>query len=81
MSRAPLLSLVFCLLSFFTLNQNGVAQGVRTPATASVVQILYVLQTNSIVTYNVDPQTLSATQVGTLTVDNPTYAFWLRTSP
>lgn len=81
MSRAPLLSLVFCLLSFFTLNQNGVAQGVRSSATASVVQILYVLEANSIVTYNVDPQTLSATQVGTLTVDNPTYAFWMRTSP
>jgi hypothetical protein len=80
MSRAPLL-LLLCLLSLFTLVQISLAQASGTSATSSAVQVLYVLEPNSILTYDVDPQTLNATQVGTLTVDNPTYAFWLRTSP
>lgn len=81
MSRAHLSSFAFCLACLFTFNQNVTAQGLRSSATISAVQVLYVIQTNSILTYDVDPQTLNPTQVGTLAVNNPTYSFWLRSSP
>jgi hypothetical protein len=53
MSRFLSLCLVLCLSSF---------------ALASSVQVVYVAQGTSIVTYNVDAQTLNYTQVGTLSI-------------
>ena len=54
MSRSLSLCFVLCLSSF---------------ALASSVQVVYVAQGTSIVTYNVDPQTLNYTQVGTLSIN------------
>src|ERR1700686_3902175 len=53
MSRFLSLCLVLCVSSF---------------AFASSVEVVYVAQGTSIVTYNVDPQTLNYTQVGTLSI-------------
>jgi len=53
MSRFLSLCLVLCVSSF---------------ALASSVEVVYVAQGTSIVTYNVDPQTLNYTQVGTLSI-------------
>jgi hypothetical protein len=53
MSRFLSLCLVLCVSSFVL---------------ASSVEVVYVAQGTSIVTYNVDPQTLNYTQVGTLSI-------------
>ena len=53
MSRFLSLWLVICVSSF---------------ALASSVEVVYVAQGTSIVTYNVDPQTLNYTQVGTISI-------------
>jgi hypothetical protein len=61
MARPSLLCLVVCVASF-ALAQN-----------TSPVQVLYALSGKSIITYNVDPQTLNASKVGSpLTVYNAT---------
>jgi len=77
MSRPSLLFVVICSM-FFALTQQSTAQ-LSSTATTAAVQVVYVVQPNSILTYDVDPQTVTATQVGALTVDNPTN-FILQTS-
>lgn len=83
MSRvSPLIAaLCFTLVALF---QDCTAQANAAPnASTSVVQVAYLIEGNSLLTYNVDPQTLNATQVGTLKVEIPSsyYNYWLAPSP
>ena len=82
MSRRFSLYLILCF-SFFAVVQNLVGQTSTDSATSSTrVQVVYVIQGNTILTYNVDPQTFNATQVGSLTVNNTGVAYYgLYSSP
>ena len=62
MFRAACLCLVVSFASF-TLTQNSEAQGFSAPP-SSPVQVIYVVEGTTVVTYNVDPQSLNPTQVG-----------------
>jgi hypothetical protein len=55
-------------------------QPLKVPSSA-VVQVVYVLDNSNILTYNVDPETLYATQVGTLSAPASTFYPSLSTSP
>ncbi|MGA2344367.1 MAG: hypothetical protein ABSF93_00090 [Candidatus Sulfotelmatobacter sp.] len=61
-------------------NSSAVAQTSPTP-----VQVVYLVESTTIVTYNVDPQTLNPTQVGSVTVPNavfnPDVIPWLIAAP
>jgi hypothetical protein len=63
MARPSLLCLVACFASL-TFAQNVTAGSPAAPASSTPVQVVYVIDGRSLVTYNVDPQTLNATQVG-----------------
>jgi len=63
MARPSLLCLVICLTSF-ALAQNAIPDGPAAQASATPVQVVYVLDGTSLITYNIDPQTLYAAQVG-----------------
>ena len=64
MARPSLLGLVACFASF-AFAQNALANKPAAPASSTPVQVVYVIDGRSLVTYNVDPQALNATQVGT----------------
>ena len=64
MARPSLLCLVVCLASF-ALAQNAIPDGPAAQASSTPVQVVYVIDGTRLLTYNVDPQTLYATQVGT----------------
>src|ERR1700690_1343697 len=61
-------------------NSSAVVQTSPTP-----VQVVYLVESTTIVTYNVDPQTLNPTQVGSVTVPNavfnPDVIPWLIAAP
>ena len=63
--------LLFCL-SAFSFAQNS-SQIVASSTPSSAVQVVYVVDGSTLTTYNVDPQTLQATAVGTLTLPQSTY--------
>jgi len=63
MARPCLIWLVVCLASF-ALAENAIPDGSAAQASSTPVQVVYVIDGTRLVTYNVDPQTLYATQVG-----------------
>jgi hypothetical protein len=70
MSRLFVGCMLLCLstLSFAQNSVPGIAQTSPTP-----VQVVYLLEATTIVTYNVDPLTLNPTQVGSLVVPNAVF--------
>lgn len=50
-------------------------------ATSSPVQVVYVLNDSTLTTYHINPQTLQATQVGTLTVPQSAFPGFIAFSP
>jgi hypothetical protein len=62
--------LLFCL-SAFSFAQTS--SQISSSAPSSAVQVVYVVDGSTLTTYNVDPQTLQATAVGTLTLPESTY--------
>ena len=63
--------LLFCLSAFsFAQISSQITVG---SAPSSAVQVVYVVDGATLTTYNVDPQTLQATAVGTLTLPESTY--------
>ncbi len=60
-------SIFLCLVTF-ALAQNSASAAA--PTSSTPVQIVYLIEGTTIVTYNVDPQTLYASQAGSLTVPN-----------
>ncbi len=72
MMRAALLSLIVCLPSL-ALAQKPNPQVDSGPLASSAVQVVYVIDGSTLTTYDIDPQTLYATQVGTLTLPESTY--------
>jgi hypothetical protein len=77
MSRALCLLLCFSSLVFGqSLNSSSAAAS----STSSPVQVLYVFDGSTVITYNIDPQTLDPIAVGTTTMPTPQY-FGLVTSP
>jgi hypothetical protein len=81
MSRKLLLCLLLFYLSSFALGQDTVPHsGSASQPSSSTVQVVYVVDSGNILTYNVNPQTLYATQVGTtLSLSGTLYS--LRPSP
>jgi hypothetical protein len=78
--KLSLCLLLFCLASF-ALAQNTVPHsGSASQPSSSTVQVVYVVDGANILTYNVDPQTLYATQVGTPLNLSGTF-YWLLPSP
>lgn len=68
--------------SFFVVVQNLAAQTTNSTTSSNRLQVVYVIQGNTILTYNVDPQTLYPTQVGSLTLNNTGVAYYgLYSSP
>jgi hypothetical protein len=63
MSPRFLLSLLVCFSSFVRA-QNTIPQKAGSQPSSSTVQVVYVVDGSNILTYNVNPQTLQATQVG-----------------
>jgi hypothetical protein len=79
MSPKLLLCLLLCFSSF-VLTANAIPQNAVSQPSSSTVQVVYVVDNGTILTYNVDPQTLYATQVGTpLSLSGTLYS--LRPSP
>src|ERR1700732_3849956 len=77
--RLPLWLLLCC--SSLALAQNTVPQSDLAPQQLTTpVQVVYVVDGASIVTYDVDPQSLYATQVGTPFNLSGTF-YWLVPSP
>jgi hypothetical protein len=72
MLRAACVSLLF-VFSTFALCQNSDRQSPLAPQSSSAVQVVYVVDGSTLTTYNIDPQTLYPTQVGTLTMPESTY--------
>jgi hypothetical protein len=71
--------LLLCLSSAVfaqTLNRNSEAAS----SPSSVVQVFYVLDGSTLITYNIDPQTLDASLAGTTTLPSSPYS-WIVTSP
>jgi len=63
--------LLFCLSAFsFAQISSQITVG---SAPSSAVQVVYVIDGSTLTTYNVDPQTLQAMAVGTLTLPESTY--------
>jgi len=76
------MSRVLCLLlcvSSFALAQTSNTQS-NGSATSSAAQAVYTIDGSTLTTYNVDPQTLQAAEVGTITLSESTYPY-LITSP
>ncbi len=74
------MSRVLCLLLFvssFALAQTTKPNG---PASSSTVQVVYTVDASTLTTYNVDPQTFQATEIGTITLSESIYP-GLVTSP
>lgn len=63
MARPSLLWLVVCFATL-AFAQDAIPNSPAAQASSTPVQVVYVLEGTSLVTYNVDPQTLYATQVG-----------------
>jgi len=72
MFRAACVSLIF-VFSTFALCQNSDRQNPLAPQSSSAVQVVYVVDGSILTTYDIDPQTLYPTRVGTLTVPESTY--------
>ena len=76
------MSRVLCLLlcvSSFALAQTSNTQS-NGSASSSTVQVVYTIDGSTLTTYNVDPQTLQAAEVGTIALSESTYPY-LITSP
>ena len=71
MLRTTAFCLLFCL-SAFSFAQTS-SQIIPSSAHSSAVPVVYVVDGSTLATYNVDPHTLQATAVGTLTLPEPTY--------
>jgi hypothetical protein len=67
MSRHFACSILLCLATLAAAQNPASATA---PTSSTPVQIVYLIEGTTIVTYNVDPQTLYATQAGSLTVPN-----------
>jgi hypothetical protein len=76
MSRA--LCLLLCVSSF-ALAQTSKTQS-NGSASSSATQVVYTIDGSTLTTYNIDPQTLQASEVGTITPSESTYPY-LITSP
>ncbi len=76
MSRA--ICLLLCVSSFAFTQTSNAQSNRSTPSSA--VQVVYEIGGSTLTTYNVDPQTLQATEVGSITVAQSTYPA-LFTSP
>src|SRR5580692_198832 len=63
--------LLFCL-SAFSFAQTS-SRIIPSSPHSSAVPVVYVVDGSTLTTYNVDPHTLQATVVGTLTLPEPTY--------
>jgi hypothetical protein len=75
MYRCFALMLIVCF-ACFALAQNPVASlnsSQPSPSSSSPVQVVYVIENSTLYIYNIDPQTLQATQVGTFTTPASTY--------
>jgi len=71
MLRAAAFCFLFCLSAFSFAQTSSHTIASSTPS--SGVQVIYVVDGSTLTTYNVDPQTLQATAVGTLTLPESTY--------
>ena len=72
MLRATCLCLIVSL-SIVVCAQNPNSQNNFATQSSSAVQVVYVIDGATLPTYNVDPQALYATQVGTITLQESTY--------
>jgi hypothetical protein len=70
MSRA--LCLLLCLSSL-AFAQNSSHQAMTAPPPTSAVQVVYIVAGSTLTTYNVDPQTLQASEAGTITLAESVY--------
>lgn len=77
MLRAVVLGVTLCFSCFAPAQKTQSNSDVRP---ASAVEVVYVIDGSTLTTYNVDPQTLQATQMGTLTLQQSVYP-GLATSP
>lgn len=66
-------SLTILFVSTLTFGQVFTSPSSSGSASSSAVQVVYVVDGSTLTTYNVDPQTFQATQVGTLTLQQSTY--------
>src|SRR5258708_38940475 len=76
MSRV--LCLLLCVSSFAVAQTSNTQSNGSAPSSA--VQVVYTIDGSTLTTYNVDPQTLQAAEVGTITPSESTYPY-LITSP
>ena len=60
------LALIFCLVNVSVAQMRPESHASQTAS--SPVQVVYVIESGTIVTYDIDPQTLTPTQVGSLTL-------------
>jgi hypothetical protein len=75
------MSRVLCLLlcvSSFALAQTSNTQS-KGSTTSSPVQVVYTIDGSTLTTYNVDPQTLQAAEVGTIALSESTYPYLITT--
>jgi hypothetical protein len=72
--------LVLCLPSFLLAQNSTTSASTSGTQGSSVVQVVYVINNSTLTTYDVNPQTLEATQVGTNTMPQSTYG-GVTTSP
>jgi hypothetical protein len=75
------MSRVLCLLlcvSSFALAQTSNTQS-KGSTTSSPVQVVYTIDGSTLTTYNLDPQTLQAAEVGTIALSESTYPYLITT--
>ena len=70
MSRLIACCMLLCM-GTLSLAQNAASAVTQTSPTP--IQVVYLVESTIIVTYNVDPVTLNPTQVGSLTVPNAVF--------
>jgi hypothetical protein len=80
MPRKPSLCLLLCFSSFALAQRTIPQYHSASQPSSSTVQVVYVVDGGNILTYNVDPQSLQATQVGTPLSLSGTF-YWLLPSP
>jgi hypothetical protein len=75
---------VLCLLLCFSslaFGQSLTANSENTSSPSSTVEVFYVIDGSTLTTYNVDPQTFQATEVGTTTLPRSKYPGGVTSSP
>jgi hypothetical protein len=81
MSRAAFLCLILFFASFALAQNPNPQNSFAAQPSSSTVQVVYVVEGTTIVTYNVNQQTLYATQVGTSLTVNASSVYFLYPSP